>query len=69
MTGYQAAITDGADVLVKLDGDGQMDPSLIPDFILPIIHGFDDIRGNLYWTDPALDEPVPFGPLRFGDFN
>ncbi len=39
------------------------------DFILPIIHGFDDIRGNLYWTDPALDEPVPFGPLRFADFN
>lgn len=29
MTGYKAAIAEGMDILVKIDGDGQMDPSLI----------------------------------------
>lgn len=33
MTGYQAAIDDGVDIIVKVDGDGQMDPRLISDFI------------------------------------
>lgn len=50
MTGYQAAITGGADVIVKVDGDGQMDPSLIPDFILPIIMGEADYtKGNRFY--------------------
>jgi dolichol-phosphate mannosyltransferase len=36
LTGYKAAIDSGASVIVKLDGDGQMDPALIPAFISPI---------------------------------
>jgi glycosyltransferase involved in cell wall biosynthesis len=35
MVGYQAAIADGADIIIKIDGDGQMDPALIPNFIEP----------------------------------
>jgi dolichol-phosphate mannosyltransferase len=50
MTGYKAAISDGADLIVKVDGDGQMDPSLIPGFILPIIMGEADYtKGNRFY--------------------
>ena len=50
MTGYRAAIDDGADVIVKIDGDGQMDPTLILDFIDPIISGYADYtKGNRFY--------------------
>lgn len=50
MAGYRAAIEDGMDVMVKLDGDGQMDAKLIPDFVAPIIHGEADYtKGNRFF--------------------
>ena len=50
MTGYQAAIKDGMDVLVKIDSDGQMDPALIMDFCDPIIDGEADYtKGNRFF--------------------
>jgi glycosyltransferase involved in cell wall biosynthesis len=50
MTGYRAAIADGAEVIVKVDGDGQMDPSLIPNFIEPILAGDADYtKGNRFF--------------------
>ena len=30
LTGMKQAVADGADIIVKVDGDGQMDPALIP---------------------------------------
>src|SRR4051794_8703765 len=39
MAGYQAAIEEGAEVIVKIDGDGQMDPRLIAAFVQPILDG------------------------------
>jgi len=39
VTGYKAALDSNADIIVKLDGDGQMDPSLINDLIAPIVMG------------------------------
>ena len=39
VTGYRAAVEAGADIIVKLDGDGQMDASLIPYFVEPIQTG------------------------------
>ena len=35
LTGYRAALADGANVIVRLDGDGQMDPTLIPRLVAP----------------------------------
>lgn len=50
MTGYQAAIADGASIIVKVDGDGQMDPALIPLFIEPILAGEADYaKGNRFF--------------------
>ncbi len=50
LTGYRRAIEDGADVIVKLDGDGQMDPALLPIFVAPVLRGeCDYAKGNRFW--------------------
>jgi dolichol-phosphate mannosyltransferase len=50
MTGYRQAIADGATVIVKLDGDGQMSPALIPRFVRPILDGRADYtKGNRFY--------------------
>jgi glycosyltransferase involved in cell wall biosynthesis len=50
MTGYTAALQANAHVLVKIDGDGQMDPALIPLFIAPILKGQADYtKGNRFY--------------------
>lgn len=55
MRGYQAAIIDKADIIVKIDGDGQMNPALIPDFIAPIISGEADYtKGNRFFDLDAI---------------
>ena len=47
VTGYRRALSEGADIIVKLDGDGQMDPQQIPHLINPILHGDADyVKGN-----------------------
>ena len=51
MSGYRAATAGGADVIVKVDGDGQMDPGLISAFIAPIIAGEADYtKGNRFFN-------------------
>lgn len=50
MTGYRAAIDAGADIIVKIDGDGQMDPALVPAFVGPILCGEADYtKGNRFF--------------------
>jgi glycosyltransferase involved in cell wall biosynthesis len=39
ITGYKAALESDAQIIVKLDGDGQMDPALIKELIAPIASG------------------------------
>lgn len=50
MAGYRAAIDNGADIIVKIDGDGQMDPALLPKIIFPIVKGKADYtKGNRFY--------------------
>ncbi len=50
MTGYRHAIAQGADIIVKLDGDGQMDPALLARFVAPILAGSADYtKGNRFY--------------------
>jgi len=49
ITGYEAAIKSGAEIVVKVDGDGQMDPSQIPTLIAPIVNrDADYCKGNRF---------------------
>jgi len=51
MTGYRAAIAEGAGVIVKIDGDGQMDPGMIARFVAPILRGQADYtKGNRFYN-------------------
>jgi len=51
ITGYRAAAASGADVIVKIDGDGQMDPGLLPFFVTPILGGEADYtKGNRFFN-------------------
>jgi dolichol-phosphate mannosyltransferase len=51
ISGYKEAIKDKIDIVVKIDGDGQMDPSLITEFINPIIDGYADYtKGNRFYN-------------------
>jgi len=64
--GYRAAVADGADVAVKVDGDGQMDPALIPLFVAPILSGRADYtKGNRFF-DVSVMKKMPFVRL-FGN--
>lgn len=66
MTGYRQAIDDGADVIVKIDGDGQMDPALLPRFIGPILDGQADYtKGNRFY-DLRYISRMPL-PRLFGN--
>ena len=50
VTGYKAALADGAEVIVKLDGDGQMDAAQISSFTGPIIAGHAEYtKGNRFF--------------------
>ncbi|MEQ8612583.1 MAG: glycosyltransferase family 2 protein [Gammaproteobacteria bacterium] len=55
VTGYKQALQDGADIIIKLDSDGQMDPGLIPRFIAPIVaEEADYTKGNRFYRLESL---------------
>lgn len=57
LTGYTQAVADGIDVIVKIDGDGQMDPSLVPRLIAPILKGQADYtKGNRFYDLTRIGE-------------
>lgn len=54
-TGYRAALEHGATVIVKIDGDGQMDPGLVPTFVAPILEGLADYtKGNRFYRPESV---------------
>jgi glycosyltransferase involved in cell wall biosynthesis len=55
VTAYEAAIADGMDIVVKIDGDGQMNPALLPHFVRPIVRGQADYtKGNRFYRPESL---------------
>ncbi|MFA0049346.1 glycosyltransferase family 2 protein [Vibrio sp. 10N.261.51.F11] len=54
-TAYSNALKDKVDIVVKIDGDGQMDPSLIPKFLKPILDGKADYtKGSRFFSLQSL---------------
>ena len=54
-TGFKRAYEEGAEIMIKLDGDGQMDPALIPQFIKPIQNKRADYtKGNRFFYLSSL---------------
>lgn len=61
MHGLRAAHAAGYHVAVKIDGDGQMDPALVPRFVAPILDGRADYtKGNRFY-DPRSLRQMPRG--------
>jgi len=57
LTGYKQALADGFDIIVKIDGDGQMDGTLIPRLISPILSGMADYtKGNRFHAIYGISE-------------
>jgi dolichol-phosphate mannosyltransferase len=63
ITGVKRALSEGADIIVKIDGDGQMDPRLIGRFLRPILAGRADFtKGNRFFRLESL-KPMPWARL------
>lgn len=55
VSGYLEALDRGATVLVKVDGDGQMDPRLAPALVQPILDGEADyVKGNRFFSPQTV---------------
>ena len=55
IAGMKQAAADGADVIIKIDGDGQMDPAIIPSFVGVILSGEADYaKGNRFFEPEGL---------------
>lgn len=55
VSGYRKALELGADVIVKVDGDGQMDPAILLDIAAPVLDGRADYaKGNRFSDFRAL---------------
>lgn len=49
LSGYRRALEWGADIVVKIDGDGQMDPAQVPHLIRPLLaNEADYAKGNRF---------------------
>lgn len=64
--GYRCALAGGADIVVKLDADGQMDPRHIPFLVAPVAEGMADYaKGNRF--APAAAMPTGSSPRALSE--
>src|SRR5512144_3111844 len=55
LTGMEQALDDNADIIVKVDGDGQMSPEHIAQLLQPLAEeGYDYAKGNRFLHSGAL---------------
>lgn len=60
IAGYKRAIMDNVDIVVKVDGDGQMDPAYLPILIRPIMQRRADYaKGNRFFRLDSLRSMPP----------
>ena len=60
ITAYKAAIADGMDIVVKIDGDGQMNPTLLPQFVRPLLRKQADYtKGNRFFRPESVADMPP----------
>lgn len=60
ISGFRKALELGAQIVIKIDGDGQMDPAHIPALITPLILGKADyVKGNRFRDFQSLLQ-MPF---------
>jgi glycosyltransferase involved in cell wall biosynthesis len=60
ITGFKKALELGAEFVIKLDGDGQMDPAYIPHLLAPLVESRADyVKGNRFRDFTALQQ-MPF---------
>lgn len=57
-TGYRRALSDGVDVVVVVNGDGQMDCTIMDRFLDPIVEGRADFAKGTRLSTPAHREPM-----------
>lgn len=63
LAGMARAASEGAEVVVKIDGDGQMDPAMVPGFAGVILSGEADYaKGNRFFEPEGLSK-MPVGRL------
>lgn len=60
ISGFQKALELGAQIIVKVDGDGQMDSAYIPNLITPLIQGKADYAKGNRFRDFVSLQKMPF---------
>lgn len=66
VTAYKAAIAEDMDIVVKIDGDGQMNPALLPQFVRPLLRKRADYTKGSRFYRPESVQGMP--PMRlFGN--